>query len=89
MKSEEVEKVDEIRRRNILLSYISHELRTPITSIAGYLTAIQDGIMSSEEEKSEAMEIITAKTMTLKKLIDQANRRKSEQSDDDHSQPYR
>ena len=70
MKSEEVEKVDEIRRRNILLSYISHELRTPITSIAGYLTAIQDGIMSSEEEKSEAMEIITAKTMTLKKLID-------------------
>jgi len=27
--------------------------------------------------------------LTLNKLIDQANRRKSEQSDDDHSQPYR
>ncbi|MBQ9015326.1 MAG: PAS domain S-box protein [Firmicutes bacterium] len=70
LKTEEVEKVNDIRRRNILLSYISHELRTPITSIAGYLTAIQDGIMSSDEEKQEAMEIITDKTMTLKKLID-------------------
>ena len=70
LKSMEVENVNEIRRRNILLSYISHELRTPITSIAGYLTAIQDGVMSSEDEKAEAMEIITSRTMTLKKLID-------------------
>ena len=35
----------------MLFSYISHELRTPITSIAGYLTALNDGIMSSDEEK--------------------------------------
>ena len=54
----------------MLLSYISHELRTPITSIAGYLTAISDGTISSKEEKHEAMEIITAKTLILKKLVD-------------------
>ena len=54
----------------MLLSYISHELRTPITSIAGYLTAISDGTISSREEKHEAMEIITAKTLILKKLVD-------------------
>ena len=70
MKSAEVERANDTRRRNILLSYISHELRTPITSIAGFLTAIQDGTMSSEKEKAEAMDIILAKTLTMKKLID-------------------
>lgn len=55
----------------MLLSYISHELRTPITSIAGYLTALSDGTMSSDKEKTEAMDIITSKTLTLKKLVDE------------------
>ncbi|MDO4545512.1 MAG: ATP-binding protein [Bacillota bacterium] len=70
MKSAEMEHLEVTRSRNMLLSYISHELRTPITAIAGYLTAIGDGTMSSEEDKQEAMEIITSKTLTLKKLID-------------------
>lgn len=70
MKSVQVEQVGAIRQRNILLSYISHELKTPITSIAGFLTAVQDGTMSSENDKREAMDIITSKVMTLKKLID-------------------
>ncbi len=70
MKSAEVERANDTRRRNILLSYISHELRTPITSIAGFLTAIQDGTMDSESDKAEAMDIILSKTLTMKKLID-------------------
>lgn len=70
LKTAEVEQVNQTRRRNILLSYISHELRTPITSIAGYLTAIQDGTLVEEDDQKEAMGIITSKTLTLKKLID-------------------
>lgn len=70
MKTAEVEQVNETRRRNILLSYISHELRTPITSIAGFLTAMQDGTLDTKEKKQEALDIITAKTLTLKTLID-------------------
>ncbi|NLD18764.1 MAG: PAS domain S-box protein [Clostridiales bacterium] len=66
----EVEHINAINNRNKLLSYISHELRTPITSIAGYLTAISDGTLSSNEDRKEALEIITGKTMTLKRLID-------------------
>lgn len=69
LKTAEVEQVNQTRRRNILLSYISHELRTPITSIAGYLTAIQDGTLVEEDDQKEAMGIITSKTLTLKKLI--------------------
>ncbi len=70
LKTAEMEQLESAKGRNMLLSYISHELRTPITSIAGYLTAITDGTLSSHEEKMEAMDIITSKTLTLKKLID-------------------
>lgn len=71
LKTSEMEQLEATRGRNMLLSYISHELRTPITSIAGYLTALSDGTMSSDKEKTEAMDIITSKTLTLKKLVDE------------------
>lgn len=70
LKSTEMEQLNATKSRNMLLSYISHELRTPITSIAGYLAAINDGVMESPQERKEAMDIITSKTLTLKKLID-------------------
>ena len=66
----ELTQIDAKENRNKQLSYISHELRTPITVIAGYLTAMEDGILNSKEERSEAMKIITSKTMLLKNLID-------------------
>ena len=70
VKSAELDQINATKDRTILLSYISHELRTPITSIAGYLTAISDGTIESDEGKQEAMEIITSKTLVLKKLVD-------------------
>lgn len=70
MKYAELTQIHEKESRNRQLSYISHELRTPVTLIAGYLTAIEDGTLCSEAERNEAMKIITAKTMLLKNLID-------------------
>lgn len=70
MKTAELEQINATKSRNMLLSYISHELRTPITSMAGYLAALKDGTISNDEDKKESMDIITAKTLTLKKLID-------------------
>jgi PAS domain S-box-containing protein len=70
LKYAELTQIHEKENRNRQLSYISHELRTPLTLIAGYLTAIEDGTLSSEAERNEAMKIITLKTMLLKNLID-------------------
>lgn len=70
LKYAELTQINERERRNNQLAYISHELRTPITLIAGYLTALEDGTLSSEAEEKEAMKIITSKTMLLKNLID-------------------
>lgn len=68
--SARMEQIKATQSRNVLLSYISHEMITPVTSIAGFLTAINDGVMSSDEEIKEALDIITSKTITLKALID-------------------
>lgn len=56
--------------RKSLLSNISHDIRTPLTSIIGYLDAVQDDIAASKEEKQEYIEIISKKAMALKELID-------------------
>lgn len=49
---------------------ISHDLRTPIAVIKGYTEAISDGIITSPEEISSAMDLITEKTNQLENMID-------------------
>lgn len=57
--------------RKSLLSNISHDIRTPLTSIIGYVDALQDDIASSREEKLEYLGIISRKANALKQLIDE------------------
>ena len=49
---------------------ISHDLRTPVAVIKGYTEAISDGIISSQDDISNAMELITEKTNQLENMID-------------------
>lgn len=65
---------DEIRqqyekKRNLMLSDIAHDLRTPITTIAGYSKALNDGMVSSEEKKKEYLEAIENKSERMNDLI--------------------
>jgi signal transduction histidine kinase len=55
--------------RDLLLSYISHELKTPITSILGYVNALNDGTIDSPKERGDAMELISSKALLLEHLI--------------------
>lgn len=57
--------------RKSLLSSISHDIRTPLTSIIGYVDALKDGLASSEVEKQEYLGIISRKANGLKDLIDE------------------
>lgn len=56
------------KQRDLMLSYISHELKTPITSILGYVNAIRDGIID-EDERRNAMDIISRKSQILERMI--------------------
>ncbi|MBC6971064.1 HAMP domain-containing histidine kinase [Bacillus sp. Xin] len=58
------------KARKQLLSSISHDIRTPLTSIIGYIDALKDGIAASEEEKLDYLAILSNKSNSLKQLVD-------------------
>lgn len=57
------------RRRNLMLSDIAHDLRTPITTIAGYSKALNDGMVTDEEKYKEYLEAIENKSERMSDLI--------------------
>ena len=56
--------------RKELVASISHDLRTPITSIKGYVEAIHDGKVQDEEQLHKYLYIVKDKTEKLDRLID-------------------
>ena len=56
------------RKRNLMLSDIAHDLRTPITTVSGYSKALSDE-MVSEDRKQEYLNAIQAKSERMNDLI--------------------
>lgn len=64
-------RIAQLRREKDLrrqIQSISHDLRTPLTSILGYIELMQDS-SCTEEEKKEYIDIITKKSKSLQYLI--------------------
>jgi signal transduction histidine kinase len=61
---------DEANRRE-LLAGISHDLRTPLTSISGYLDGLESGVASTPEMKNKYFNTIKNKTDNMKYIIEQ------------------
>lgn len=59
-------KIEEERRRRVLLASICHDLRTPLTSLMGYIEATQDHIGNPEEN----LRIMYERAEFINKLID-------------------
>lgn len=57
------------RARNLMLSDIAHDLRTPITTIGGYAKALNDGLVTSDEKRTEYLEAIQNKSQRMSDLI--------------------
>ena len=55
-------------KRNLMLSDIAHDLRTPITTVSGYATALSDGMVEKEKEKEYLLAIQT-KSKKMSDLI--------------------
>ena len=54
-----------------LVSNISHDLKTPITAIKGYVEGIQDGVASSPEKLNKYIRTIYNKANDMDRLIDE------------------
>lgn len=57
--------------RKLLLSNISHDLKTPITAIKGYVEGIQDGIANSPEKMDRYIQTIYKKANDMDGMIDE------------------
>lgn len=56
-------------RRN-LMARVSHELRSPVTAIVGYVEALVDGIAQTEAERKAHLAIIAEKAEAMSRMID-------------------
>lgn len=63
---------DEIAREEehrMLIANISHDLKTPITSIKGYVEGLRDGVASGPDMTKHYLDTILAKTETLENMV--------------------
>lgn len=56
--------------RKELISSISHDLKTPITSIKGYVEGILDGVANTDEKRERYLQVIHQKSLDMDNLID-------------------
>lgn len=57
--------------RKGLISSISHDLRTPLTTIKGYVGGILDGIADADEKKKKYLLAVQTRTKDLENLVNQ------------------
>ena len=62
------QKVDD--NRKFLISSISHDLKTPVTSIRGYIEGVLEGVANTEEKRCEYLKKAVAKTNLINTMIE-------------------
>lgn len=71
LKENEEEKILSENATRELVSNISHDLKTPLTAIRGYVEGILDGVASSPQKVRDYLTTIYNKTNDMTKLIDE------------------
>ncbi|WP_172136166.1 sensor histidine kinase KdpD [Adlercreutzia sp. ZJ473] len=59
------------RRKNELVAYLAHDVRTPLTSVVGYLSLLADTPDLSSETRTRYTEVALGKAERLEGLIDE------------------
>lgn len=56
--------------RKMLIANISHDLKTPVSTVQGYIEAILDGVVDSPEKQEKYLKTIYQNTVYIDRLID-------------------
>ncbi len=70
LKKSEKMKLEYEENRKALIANISHDLKTPITSINGYIEALVDDVVTSPDKVKNYLNIIHNNTIYINNLID-------------------
>ena len=62
---------DEANRKNDLIVYLTHDLKTPLTSVIGYLSLLDEATDMPSEQKNKYIGIALDKSHRLEKLINE------------------
>lgn len=62
---------EEAARKNDLITYLAHDLKTPLTSVVGYLSLLEEAPDMPSEQKAKYVHIALDKALRLEKLIDE------------------
>lgn len=71
LKESAEEKVQNEKKNKELISNISHDLKTPMTSIKGYVEGIMDGVADTPEKMNKYIKTIYNKANDMDKLINE------------------
>lgn len=61
----------ETDRRNDLITYLAHDLKTPLTSVIGYLDLLEEASDMPKEQQTKYIHITLEKALRLEKLINE------------------
>lgn len=70
LKKKEAENIAFAREQKTLLANISHDLKTPITSIKGYAQGILDGVSDTEEKRERYLKTILIKSDSMNNMLE-------------------
>ena len=62
---------EEASRKNDLIAYLAHDLKTPLTSVIGYLALLDEAQDMPIEQKTKYVNIALSKALRLEKLINE------------------
>lgn len=71
MQSHEQMLKDEAARKNDLITYLAHDLKTPLTSVIGYLSLLSEAADMPIQQKAKYVNITLDKAKRLEKLINE------------------
>ena len=71
LKRREYEAVESEQRKNDLIMYLAHDLKTPLSSVIGYLTLLRDESQISKELREKYLSITLGKAERLEDLINE------------------
>lgn len=62
---------DESAKKNDLIAYLAHDLKTPLTSVVGYLSLLEEAPDMPPEQKAKYVHVALDKALRLEQLINE------------------